>query len=77
MAFLQKSMSVPMLECYVASGRSEVHQWSLARWNNSTWTFDVASNVDKKTDWWAVKACKSNGGRDVWIMHYLNFDFNL
>lgn len=68
LAFLQLRMSVPTLRTFVAGNREKVSQWLWANYRRLSET----SN-DLGIDWWAVKAAKGNGGKDVWIINSSNF----
>jgi hypothetical protein len=48
---------------------NETHEWSVP--------FADASEADVEamdlSDWWALKASKGNGGKDVWVINRNNF----
>ena len=66
LAFLQLKMDYPhVLETFVAESASDVKFWVENKWL-------VGSSNLSEEDWWAVKASRGNGGRDVWVMNKSN-----
>ena len=49
---------------------NEEHHWSVPFTEKS----DGGEHVMPLTDWWAVKASKGNGGKDVWVVNRRNFE---
>lgn len=48
---------------------SEPHQWSIPFQDMS----DEDISAMDLTDWWALKASKGNGGKDVWVINRHNY----
>jgi hypothetical protein len=72
LAYLQQLITantagdVPVLDTYLASNANSVRVWAANRWMAS-------DSNDFKNDWWAVKAARGNGGKDVWFINYQNY----
>jgi hypothetical protein len=66
LAYLQHLMDVPVLDTYLASNAGSVLRWANCRWCSGL------SNM-AGSDWWAVKASRGNGGKDVWFINASNF----
>lgn len=71
LAFLQISVDVPCLETYVATNVNEIVQWADRRWFHDFGHSESACAMSTK-DWWAVKASRGNGGRDVYLINNAN-----
>lgn len=66
LAFLQRRMIYPdLLDTIVVENASTVKLWISTKWLVGT---------ESTEDWWAVKASKGNGGRDVWVMNKSNVE---
>jgi hypothetical protein len=86
LAFLElKSLYPNILETFIASTSDVFSSWAIKRWGPAD-TQNAASSVTtdsddslssrdahNTSDWWAVKASKGNGGKDVWIANRSNF----
>ena len=63
LAYLQLRMTVPVLETYIARCPEEFMLWACSHWPEDISTESSSEHLD----WYAVKAAKGNGGKDVWI----------
>ena len=69
MAFLQIMMNVPVLETFIAKTSDDVKRWCETKWELSN--EDLTDNSrSSASDWWAVKASRGNGGKDVFVSHH-------
>lgn len=85
LAFLQLRMKCPTLQTYLAMNKESVVAWASSRWGQDNNTkgeecpcshsgeSGESGEARPSSDWWAVKASRGNGGRDVWIMNRANF----
>lgn len=71
MAFLQMKMNYPTLETYIAPNGASVKKWFDKRWGEQP--SDESNAALSGLDWWAVKASKGNGGKDIWIVNKDNY----
>lgn len=75
LAFLQRLISRPMIETYVAASSSHVLRWAQRRWTRPEMMTGALQSATKyEEDWWVVKASNGNGGKDIWFMTTENFD---
>lgn len=65
LAFLQRKTE-QFLKTYVANSALEVSQWCASQFNGD-------EKVGEIDTWWAIKACKGNGGKDVWVLNRENW----
>lgn len=75
LAFLELKSPYPhCLDTFVASSAAAFAAWASARWTTSPQEVNVGApeDVSGTADWWAVKASKGNGGKDVWIVNRSN-----
>jgi hypothetical protein len=72
-------MKSPTLTTFLALNTYEVEYWANILWceqcklDNSKQNRNKNDSLFTEDDWWAVKASKGNGGRDVWIMNKKNY----
>ena len=69
MAFLQLLMNVPVLQTFIAKSADDVKHWCESRWgsNRQISSDSNSSSSGSGSDWWAVKASKGNGGKDIFV----------
>jgi hypothetical protein len=51
----------------------DLHQLGQVSFEGEQHVWSVPPSSDVCIDWWAVKASKGNGGKDVWIVHKNNY----
>jgi hypothetical protein len=72
LAYLQLRMKKKTLTTFLALNAREVEHWTnIVFGDYNKLNLDNLSIADN--DWWAVKASKGNGGRDVWIINKKNY----
>ena len=78
MAFLQLQMNVPVLQTFIAKSADDVKHWCETRWGSHSQISGGCSSGVSGSDWWAVKASKGNGGKDIfvsWNMHHTEYKY--
>jgi hypothetical protein len=79
LAFLElKSQYSHRLETLIATTPAVFASWAIKRWaapinTNVSDDCTSAGGSSDTSDWWAVKASRGNGGKDVWIVNRSNF----
>jgi hypothetical protein len=82
LAYLQLNMRVPTLQTFVAANKAILFHWLrltyAPRENGDGSGNGIGSGRDFCTvpgdSWWAIKASKGNGGKDVWIVNPSNYE---
>ncbi|CAM9655530.1 unnamed protein product, partial [Ectocarpus fasciculatus] len=76
LAYLQLNMTVPVLETFIARCPDDFRRWADNRWSPEEPGATGAAclhDISDSLDWWAVKAARGNGGKDVWITNRDNY----
>lgn len=63
LAGLSPTLRSYYLDSYIALTYRDIKTWTENKWNQKNST--VSSD---HSDWWVLKACRGNGGKDIWIL---------